>query len=40
VHLPLSKETRRKQLFSRYWQNDLDPVFTDVVSSLSGLSRR
>ena len=28
----VSKETKREQMFSHYWKNDLDPVFTDVAS--------
>lgn len=28
----VSKETKREQLYSHYWKNDLNPVFTDVAS--------
>ena len=32
VSAAVSKEARRADLFSHYWKNDLDPVFTDVAT--------
>lgn len=32
MDIPVSKEAHRARLFGRYWQHDLDPVFTDVAS--------